>query len=188
MTATDAHDITVRLDSIDQLFNAPDPNPFSDKQVNVLGESALELAVRRALAAGVRPGEVRRLTIELPANQVTPGLQEQTTAAIRRYAEAKIADNRLTIRLSRMRGLIGLIMVTLITLAVLAIAFVIVSGPLANAGSVVQTLVLGSASIFAWVIMWDPLERLLFDWVSPSLENRVLHSLLTIDVRVQPEA
>lgn len=188
MTAIDAHDVAIRLDTIDQLFNAPDPNPFSDKQVNVLGESALVLAVRRAMAAGVRPGELHRLIIELPADQITPGLQEKTAAAIHRYAEAKIVDNKLTIRLSRLRGLIGIVMVTAITLIVLAIAFLIVSGPLANAGSVVQTLVVGSASIFAWVIMWDPLERLLFDWVSPSLENRILRSLHSIDVRIEPEA
>jgi hypothetical protein len=178
----------VHLDSIDQLFNAPGPNPFSEKEVNVLGEPALELAMRRAISRGLRPKQVERLTILLPPDQITPELQQQTTAAIRRYAEAKIADNKLDIRMSRMRGLNGLILVTLITLVALAFAFLLVSGPFADADTIVQGLILGSASVFAWVIMWDSLERLLFDWVSPTLENRVLTSLKTVEVLVQPQA
>jgi hypothetical protein len=188
MTSAETQDIVIRLDTIDQLFNAPDANPFSDKEVNVLGEPALILAVRRALARSLRPQENTRLTIVLPADQITPGLQEQTSAAIRRYAAAKIDDNKLTIRLSRVRGALGLGIVTLITLLALAVAFLLISGPFADASSVVQGLIVGSTSVFAWVIMWDPLEKLLFDWVSPSLENRVLRRLAEIEVTIQAEA
>jgi hypothetical protein len=162
-------------------------NPYSDKAVNVMGESALVLAVRRALAKGIRGHEKMRLTILLPKDQITPDLPEQTRAAVRRYAEAKIEDNKLSIRLSRLRGVIGLLMVTVITLVVLVIAGLLVLGPLADASNVVQGLIIGCASVFAWVIMWDPLERLLFDWVNPSLENRVLRRMLETEVDIQPE-
>jgi hypothetical protein len=188
MTTADTDNIVIRLDTIDQLFNGPDTNPFSDKSVNVMGESALTLAVRRALAKGIRRHGDAALTIVLPADQITPGLPEQTRDALHRYAKAKIDDNELTIRLSRLRGLIGLLMVTVITLIVLAIAALLVLGPLSGANSVVQGLVIGSASIFAWVIMWDPLERLLFDWVNPALENRILRRMMEAEVVIQPES
>jgi hypothetical protein len=187
MTATDIENITIRVDTIDQLFNGPDINPYSDKAVNVMGESALVLAVRRALAKGIGGHQQLRLTILLPQDQITPELPEQTRNAIRRYAEAKIDDNKLSIRLSRLRGAIGLLMVTALTLVVLLIAGLLVLGPLSEANNVVQGLIIGCASVFAWVIMWDPLERLLFDWVNPSLENRVLRRMLETEVNIQPE-
>jgi hypothetical protein len=187
MTTSTKREIVIRVDTISQLFNAPDVNPFSDKDADVLGEAALVRAVRRLLGRRVRNWENVQLTIVLPPDQITPDLQQQTVEAIRRYTTAKIEDNDLTIRLSRLRGAIGLAIVTLITLAALALAYFLVSGPLANANSVVQGLVVASATVFAWVIMWDPLEKLLFDWVGPSLENRILRKIREMKVVIEPE-
>ena len=50
MATNTPRDILLRLDSIDQLFNEPDVNPFSEEEVHVLGEPALLRAVRRLLA------------------------------------------------------------------------------------------------------------------------------------------
>ena len=187
MAAANTENIVLRLDTIDQLFNEPDTNPFSDKVVNVLGESALTLAVRRALAKSIRHPHGLLLTIMLPADQITPGLEAQTREAIQRYAKAKIDDNKLSIRLSRLRGLVGLLMVVALSLIVFIAAGLLVLGPLANANTVVQGLIIGCASVFAWVIIWDPLERLLFDWVTPSLENRVMNKMMNAQVVIQPE-
>jgi hypothetical protein len=56
-------DIVIRLDTIDQLFNAPDINPFSGEEVDVLGEPALLRAVRdnpqRVAALGHNPVRLR---------------------------------------------------------------------------------------------------------------------------------
>lgn len=54
MTNPPTQDIIIRLDTIDQLFNAPDINPFSEEEVDVLGEPALLRAVRRLLAHRVK--------------------------------------------------------------------------------------------------------------------------------------
>ncbi len=63
MSASPGKDIVIRLDTIDQLFNAPDIDSFSDEEVDVLGEPALLRAVRRLQAHRIRNWEGVRLTL-----------------------------------------------------------------------------------------------------------------------------
>jgi hypothetical protein len=188
MATTPARDLVIRLESIDQLFNAPDLNPFSEEEVDVLGEPALLRAVRRLLAHRVRNWEGMRLILELPADQITPGLEQQTQNALRRYSDAKIEDNHLTIRLSRNRSLIGLGMVTVISIVVMGLAFLLLNSIFAGAPDSVKTLIAASISVFVWVILWDPMEKLLFDWVQPHMENTILRRIPTLDVVIRPKS
>lgn len=180
-------DVVIRINTIDQLFNAPDINPFSSHEVDVLGEPALMRAVRRLMARRVRNWEDVRLVIKLPADQITPELQEQVGQAVQRYCDAKINDNRLQIHISRVRRLIGLAMVTMIVIAVIAIAFLLFNSVFASAPDVIVGLVSATICVFAWVVLWDPMEGLLFDWVQPFLENRILRKLKGLDIVVQPQ-
>lgn len=82
-------DIIIRIDTTVQLFNTPAINPFSSKVIDVLGESALTRIRRRLLAQPLRNWENVRLVIKLPADQITPNLQQETTQAVRRYVDAK---------------------------------------------------------------------------------------------------
>jgi hypothetical protein len=188
MATTPARDIVIRLDSIDQLFNAPDMNPFSEEEVDVLGEPALLRAVRRLLSHHIRNWEGMQLVLELPADQITPGLEQQTEQALRRYSAAKIEDNHLTIRLGRNRSLIGLGMVTVISIVVIGLAYLLFSTIWAGAADGVKTLVAASISVFVWVILWDPMEKLLFDWVAPHMENTILRRIPTLDIVIRPKS
>jgi hypothetical protein len=188
MATTTPRDIVIRLDSIDQLFNAPDINPFSDEEVDVLGEPALLRAIRRLLAHRVRNWEEMRLVLELPADQISSGLEKQTEQALQRYSAAKIEDNNLTIRLGRTRSLIGLGMVTVISIVVMGLAYLLFNTIWAGASDGVKTLVAASISVFVWVILWDPMEKLLFDWVQPYMENRILGRIPTLDIVIRPKS
>jgi hypothetical protein len=188
MATSPARDIVIRLESIEQLFNAPDINPFSEEEVDVLGEPALLRAVRRLLAHRVRNWEGMRLILELPADQITPGLEQKTQDALRRYSDAKIEDNHLTIRLSRTRSLLGLGMVTVISIVVMGLAYLLFNTVFATAPDSVKTLIAASISVFVWVILWDPMEKLLFDWVQPHMENTILRRIPTLDVVIQPKS
>ncbi|HJS17462.1 MAG TPA: hypothetical protein VJ785_01850 [Anaerolineales bacterium] len=188
MANTPARDIVIRLDSIDQLFNEPDVNPFSDEEVDVLGEPALLRAVRRLLARRVRNWEGMRLVLELPADQITPGLEKETEAALRRYSAAKIEDNRLTIRLSRTRSLIGLGIVLVISILVILIVYFLLTSIFTRASDAAKALVASSLSVFVWVSLWGPMEKLLFDWVQPHMENTVLRKIPALDIVIRPKS
>ena len=125
MATTSNTDIVIRLETIDQLFNAPDIDPFSEEEVNVLGRGRAMRAVRRLQAQRVRRWDDVRLVLELPADQITPGLEARTEEALQRYSAAKIEDNHLQIRLSRVRSLIGLALVTAISVVLIAFAYLL---------------------------------------------------------------
>lgn len=188
MATTPPRDIVIRLDSIDQLFNEPDVNPFSDEEVDVLGEAALLRAVRRLLARRVRNWEGMRLVLELPPDQITPGLEQQTEQALRRYSDARIEDNHLTIRLSRTRSLIGLGIVTAISILVIAIAFFLLTNVFPRTADSIKALVASSVSVFVWVAIWGPMEKLLFDWVQPHMENNILRKIPALDIVIRPKS
>jgi hypothetical protein len=188
MPTSPGDDIVIRLDTIDQLFNAPDINPFSDEEVDVLGEPALLRAVRRLQAHRVRSWEGVRLILELPSDQISPDLEMLTHAALQRYCAAKIEDNRLQIRLSRVRSLIGLGIVTVISILIIAIAYLLFNSVFIAASDTVKGVVAASISVFVWVILWDPMEKLLFDWVQPRMENNILRKLQDINIVVRPKS
>ncbi len=188
MTTPSGNDIVIRLDTIDQLFNAPDLNPFSEEEVDVLGEPAMMRVVRRLQARRVRNWEGVKLILELPADQITPGLEAQTEQALRRYSDAKIEDNKLQIRLSRIRSLIGLAMVTAISVVVIGIAYLLFNAVFTNASQTVKGVIAAAISVFVWVILWDPMEQLLFDWVQPRLENNILRKIQGIDVVIRAKS
>jgi len=188
MTATPARDIILRLDTIDQLFNEPDLNPFSEEEIDVLGEPALLRAVRRLLARRVRSWEGMRLVIELPVDQITPGLEQETEQALRRYSAAKIEDNHLTIRLSRTRSLIGLGIVIVLSIIVIFIAYFLLTNVFPRTSDTVKALVASSVSVFVWVSLWGPMEKLLFDWVQPHMENNILRKIPTLDIVIRPKS
>ncbi len=188
MPTTPGHDIVIRLDTIDQLFNAPDINPFSGEEVDVLGEPALLRAVRRLQTHRVRNWEGVKLILELPPDQIAPDLETRTQEALSRYCAAKIEDNRLQIRLSRVRSLIGLGMVTAISLILIALAYLLFNSVFADASDTVKGIVAASISVFVWVILWDPMEKLLFDWVQPRQENNILRKLQSVDIVIRPKS
>ncbi len=180
-------DVILKLNTIDELFNAPDVNPFASNEIDVLGEAALLHATRKMLARRIRHWHEARLVIQLPSDQITPELQTQTRAAIQRYCTAKIEDNRIIIHLSRIRSAIGLLMVTIISLGVMGVAWLLFNTVFAAAANTtISALVVASISVFVWVILWDPMEKLIFDWVSPALENRVLRGIMGMEIVVEP--
>jgi len=188
MTTTQAQDITIRLETIDQLFNAPDINPFSEEEVDVLGEPALLRAVQRLLARRVKNWEGMRLILELPTDQITPELEQQTNKALRRYSDARIEKNHLKIRLSRTRSLIGLGIVTTASIILIALTYYLFTNVYTRASDTVVGVVASCVSVFVWVSIWGPMEKLLFDWVQPHMENDILRKLPTLDIIIRPKS
>ena len=125
-------DILIRIDTIDQLFNDPAINPFSDKTPVILGEAAIPSVIRQSLSGGLFGWHGKRLIIQLPADQINPELQPQVMNAVRKYAEAKQVSNSATIRISRWRSLRGLIFAFIIASVLLAFLVIITSTWLAD--------------------------------------------------------
>jgi hypothetical protein len=187
MNSPAAEDILIRIDTIDQLFNDPAINPFSDKTPVILGEAALPLVIRQSLSGGLLGKHGKRLIIQLPPDQISPDLQSQVVNAVLRYAKVKRADNDASMRISRWRSLRGLIMAILIAAVLLTILVILTNTILAEAPDAVIGIVAGLVTIFIWSTVWNPWDRLVYEWMEPWLENRILHKITLMEILVQPE-
>jgi hypothetical protein len=187
MSSPAAEDILIRIDTIDQLFNDPAINPFSDKTPVILGEAALLNVIRQSLSGGLLGKQGKRLIIQLPADQLNPDTQSQVVNAIQRYAKVKRAHNDASIRISRWHSMRGLIMAIIIAGILLAILAILTGTLLAGASDTVKGIVAGLVTIFIWSTVWNPWDRLVYEWMEPWLENRILHRITMMEILVQPE-
>jgi hypothetical protein len=180
-------DILIAIDTIDQLFNGSSMDPFSEKPIVILGEAGLPYAIRQELGRGLRSWHGKRLVIQLPADQINTDLQIQVINAVRKYALAKIAQNNASIRISRWRSLIGLCLAILIATALLAFLAIVTQTVLSSASETVIAIVAGLVTIFIWSTVWNPWDRLVYEWIEPWRENRILHNLTKMEIFIQAE-
>jgi hypothetical protein len=187
MVASASADILISIDTIDQLFNGSSINPFSDKPIVILGEAGLPYTIHKELGRGLRNWQGKRLVIQLPPDQIKPDLQQQVIKAVKKYAKAKIAQNYASIRISRWRSIIGLCLAILIASALLLILLITTQTLLSSASDTVIGITTGLVTIFIWATVWNPWDRLVYEWIEPWRENRILRSLIDMEIVVQPE-
>jgi hypothetical protein len=179
----------VTVGAVDDLFNAPSVNPFVDRDLRALGEPALGRAIRALQVGGLRDQRPVRLRLELPADHLaSDDRAARLPGAIQRYCAARMADNAERIRLTRRVARRGLRIAVAAVLIFAALVYLLLTTVLAHAGSVIQAIVLGSLSVFTWVVLWDTLEAWIFNPVPLVLENRALARLATADVVVAATA
>jgi hypothetical protein len=153
-----------------------------------LGEAGLPYTIRQEISRGLRGWQGKRLVIQLPADQISPDLQSQVANAVRKYAQAKLDQNYALIRGSRLRSLIGLCLAILIATALLTFLFIMTQTLLASASDTVIGLFAGLITIFIWSTVWNPWDRLVYEWIEPWREDRILRSLTKMEIVVQPES
>jgi uncharacterized YccA/Bax inhibitor family protein len=106
---------------------------------------------------------------------------------VRRYTRAKIAQNNASIRISRWRSLIGLCIAILIATVLLSFLALMTQTLLSSASDTIIGLFAGLVTIFIWSTVWNPWDRLVYEWIEPWRENRILLRLTKIDLVIEPE-
>jgi hypothetical protein len=84
MSKEQLHEITLPLDDIQDLF--ADPEPGSDRFVSGMDYIYGEVRVQRKV---LKQSNSYKMTIELPREKITEGLQERTSEKIKRYCKFK---------------------------------------------------------------------------------------------------
>ena len=189
MSQNKVKEVTISLKTVDQLFIAPEVNPFSENEVELLGEPALMRVLKRTEPGFFRRRRYKmRLTVLLPSDQITPDLPAQVDAAPQRYCQARIADNQLQIRRTIWSGLRA---------SPFGLAFLGVSmGLSAMFGSQILTfipewlnsLLAEGFVVFGWIALWNPVGAFLYDWVPFRRANQVYQYMMTMEIRFQPRS
>lgn len=179
-------DVVIRVSSLDQFFNAPAINPFSENELEILGMSGLTFIMRQLQEH--RPDwKTTRLLVRLPPDQITPGLEPRLAEALHRYCHAKIEDNKLEIHLIRVRSAIGLGILAVIVVALIAGTYLLFTDLLTGVSRTIQAVIAAAISLFAWVSLWDPLEALLFNPIALLREDAMLRKISELKIVVEPD-
>lgn len=181
-TLIEPSQITVRIDTPAALFEAPDVNPFSTLESDILGEAALVRVAKRLRAPASK--HVLSLIIILPVEQITPGLDARIRQAIDRFTTLRIEENDLEAATRRGHGWKGLLLALAGSALLGLIAFAIVT--LADLSEAVTRGVVGFVAIVIWVILWTPIETLAFDWIPRAKENAILRRIRSLAIELRP--
>jgi hypothetical protein len=106
---------------------------------------------------------------------------------VKKYSKAKIAQNYASIRISRWRSILGLCLAILIASALLTLLVLMTETLLSSASDSVIGIVTGLVTIFIWSTVWNPWDRLVYEWIEPWREIRILRSLINMEIVIQPE-
>jgi hypothetical protein len=173
-----AEPLALYLNSIHELFNAPEFDPFSPHPRSISGMDSIIEHVKPAFHE--QPFAV---TIFLPAAQITAELPEQVQWAVQQFSEQKISTMNHELESLRWRGVRALrsglgILGLFLLLAALA-------GQAAFLPPWLSTLLSEALTIIGSVSLWHPAEMLLFDWSPYWHAKRVYRLIAALHIEIK---
>ena len=168
--------LELHVAEVRQLFNAMDPAPFRERDLDP-NAYAYIVDWGRETRAGQPLGLVVRLSREAATPEANDLLRDAVRSYFRQRADATRLKLRQLFRVGRISLLIGLVF----------LAFVIVVGEYLTLRIDKESygyLVKESLIIAGWVALWRPLEIFLYDWWPIRAEAKLLDRLSEMDVRV----
>jgi hypothetical protein len=168
--------LELRIGELRQLFNAMDPAPFRERDLDPNAETYIVEWARET-----RPSQPLRLVVHLGREAAPAGHEPMLREAVDGYFKQRAASTwrelRQLFRVGRVSLLIGL--------AFLAGAIVIgefvasLVGKASYGGIIKESFVIGG-----WVALWRPLEIFLYEWWPIRAQARLFERLGEMDVRV----
>ena len=174
---TECRPIEVRVGELRQLFNAIDPSPFRDRDLDPRAEEFI-VEWARDLPRDARLALVVHLERSAGQADEAPLLGE----SVHQYFKQRAMDARRRLRELFRRGRISL-----------AIALVFLGASIVVGDALARTLrdtgfadvIREGLLIGGWVAMWRPLEVFLYDWWPIRAEARLFDRLSTMPVRIE---
>ena len=177
---SDVEVLDVRVDRLDQLFNAIDPAPFRGRALDPDAEAYL--VARAQEYARRRPLQLR---VYLGGEPVTSDAMTALQEAVRVHFHSRAVAKRRQIRRLLRTGRISLV----IGLVFLGVALVVESSIITIAGLPSYGRVLADSLIIGgWVALWRPLEIFLYDWWPLLGEARLYDRMSTMPVELRKAA
>ena len=178
--------IILAINNIDELFNAPDVNPFSTHEVDVLGQTAMDCIEKRVTRRWPRKPGSLHVTLQLPADQITPSLAGDTSVAVQRYCAKKIEGNRVRRQVVIQRSLKQLAYAGLGSLAALAIIALLWTGPFGLIPEALRGVLIVLAALAVSVLFFDAVWSVAFDWI-PFVQDNTVHTIMMgMDLAIEP--
>jgi hypothetical protein len=168
--------IEIHVGELRQLFNAMDPSPFREKDLDPNAEEFI-VSWARSLPRSV----TLALYVHLDRPSDLPEEAIVLREAVREFFRYRAETTRRRLAQLFRVGRISLVIGTLFLAAAMLIGDVIAK---ALSGGRVGEIIRESLAIGGWVAMWRPLEVFLYDWWPIRAEARLFDRLSAMPVRV----
>lgn len=173
-------ELTLHLQDITHLFEEPNITPFSDYYQPYSFKTGMDYIVGELYA---NPGTKRiKLTVLLPDYQISPDLLDRTYRAIEKYSIAWMRDAEQDMAKIRYRGIRAAAAGVFGLLVLFSVAVW-----LEGLGGFVESVIANGLYVAGWVLLWRPIESLIYDIWEFNLERRAYQALCHIDLEIQPE-
>jgi len=170
----------VTLDRVRDLFGPPALDEFGGSADVASGIERLGVRLQAR-----RPRGGLRVAIEVPEAEAVPGLEDTMRAAVRRYCQLKLTDLENQRAALRHEGWSAL----LVSVPLLVVTLVVTALVTNTGGGDAWDSILGDGLllVFAWVVLWYPLDTLL--WYGRPLKHEIaaVRAMLDMDLVVRAE-
>ena len=167
--------IDIKLQTVEQIFDNRDPAPFRERDLDPDLADLLLDAGEDLFSAG-------RYKVIFWLDK--PCQPHEIESAFRAHFEYTIERLRRTRQRRRRVGQVSLLIGLVLVVALLALAQVVASG----VGGAVGAGLREGLVISCWVVLWRPIEILVYDWIPMRYERRVAAKLLAAPVEVRGAA
>jgi len=168
--------LELHVNELRQLFNAMDPAPFRERDLDPNAEKFIVDWARDS-----RAGPPFSLVVHVGGGDATPANQELLLQAVHEHFRQRAVSTRKRLRQLFRTGRVSLA-IGLAFVAAAGFAAEYVSSLFASEGT--RSFVTDSLVIGAWVALWRPLEIFLYDWWPIRAEARLLDGLGEMGVRL----
>lgn len=172
-------DITLDLNTIDELFGEPAADPWQPESRH---RSGIDEIMAKLRARPLR--EETGVTIRLPARAMEGDLPGRVRAAIDRYCAARIAADEDEIDAINQEGRRDFI-ISILAVAGLVIVIAIVLIGLGLEGPLASALV-GWTGIASWAILWNPVDTFVWGRRGFKKDSRYCRKLMETELRIEP--
>jgi hypothetical protein len=181
-----SQELVVEVGEVRDLFSAPETDPLSQHEGEVMGEPALRRVVRKLMAARKMSG-VQKLVVLLPEEKIEPGLAERANRALVRYCILKLEDNEAELQLMRNEAGRLLMRGILILLVCVGISSVFRSETITFLPPLINDALGEGFNVIGWVMLWAPVEAYFFNPI-PIRRSSVVHRFLkTLQIEIRPQ-
>ena len=172
-------EVTIRARTLRELFSERSFDPFEDDAGSL--QSIAQLARLPDLQSNL---EGKKLRVVLPPHEVSSRTQSEVEGAIARYASNEIAEARLGLAAWRGRART----VFFWSLGFFALSLLLVAGvqQALFLPEAARTLATETLIIAGWVVMWQPMDELIWGWLPIRDRERAFRTLSSMRVTVEP--
>lgn len=162
--------VELRLRSLDDFFHKPGIDPFSEWYEPYSDRPAIEYV--ESCVADQPGAEHVEIVVSLPRSAVHAGTADRLRDAVAKYCDAHLNTVERDSRRNNTRGWL------MLAFSVVVVAlFVWLAQRFSESSHTALSIAAEGLSIAAWVLLWHPLEALVFNRWDFRLDRRVLRTI-----------